>query len=325
MQASLSAGENSRLESDPRHIDPVHRCTIGICAADSARNLALLISHIETQNLPEGFALSRIVVVASGCAKKTLESVRHAAQLDSRMLVIEEDERHGKADAINKVFDHKVGDYLIFINSDALPDAGAIGKLLQTVASNEKIGIATASPYFEQTGTTVSMLEDLMWAIHNESSLVFNHMSISNHSNDEMMAVRASLLKTLPEGLVNDGGYIASIVKKKGYLVKFCQNARVKIDVPSSFADIIGQRRRIIFGHFQIRKFVGSSPITLESMLLYSPSVSLGISLGALRKNPKLLRSFPIAAVIEFVSVILGLFDFSTSTKKHRVWHRYGN
>ncbi len=72
-----------------------------------------------------------------------------------------------------------------------------------------------------------------MWSVHNECSLRLNHMNLSNHGSDEMMVVRTELLSQLPDGLVNDGAYIAGNARLRGYSVKFCNEAPVRIDVPS--------------------------------------------------------------------------------------------
>jgi cellulose synthase/poly-beta-1,6-N-acetylglucosamine synthase-like glycosyltransferase len=303
----------------------VQEFTIGICASDSASNLSSLIDLVENESLPAGFFLRRIVLVASGCWKGALDYIKKVARRDNRILIIEEQQRHGKADAVNKIFERRLGDYMIFINSDALPDRGSIGRLLEAASSSESIGITAASPYFKSRNNIFSKLEEFKWSIHNETSLLLNHMNISNHSNDEMMLVKCNLLRPLPGGLVNDGAYIASTVKRIGYSINFCESAKVRIDVPSKFTDIIRQRRRIIFGHLQVWKLVGKSPITVESMFLFAPRVSLKILSRSLRKDHFPLSVLPLAIVSETISILLGMLDFSLSTNKHKVWQRFGS
>jgi len=150
-------------------------------------------------------------------------------------------------------------------------------------------------------------------------------MNLSNHGSDEMMAVRMGLLQKLPEGLVNDGAYIAGRARLRGYSIKFCSEASVQIDVPNRIVDLIRQRRRIIFGHFQVWRLTGRSPKTVESLFLLTPKFSMSLVVRNVARSPKLIKILPLALVSEGLSIILGMKDAVASTKKHGVWERYGN
>jgi cellulose synthase/poly-beta-1,6-N-acetylglucosamine synthase-like glycosyltransferase len=305
-----------------------HACkfTIGICASDRAENLAYLVKLVESEELPEDYFLSKIVIVASGCPEGSLDPVRFLASLDSRILLIEESSRHGKASAINKIIENAEGSYLVFINSDAIPARGSIVKLLRLIDEpGEETGVVSGRPSFTRNGNATSLVEELMWNVHNECSLRLNHMNLSNHGSDEMMAVRLELLHRLPAGLVNDGAYIAGRARIQGYSIKFCTDAPVYIDVPSRCVDLIRQRRRIIFGHFQVWRLTGRSPMTIESLLLQAPNLSLSLLVRTIARNPKLIKILPLALVSEAASIFLGLKDAVSSMEKHGVWERYGN
>ena len=191
---------------------------------------------------------------------------------------------------------------------------------------SEEIGVVSARPFLDPCGplTTTFQTEALMWGFHNESSMLLNHAGVSNHSSDEMMLVRSSALEFLPDKLVNDGAYIAGMAKIHGYSIRFCNEARVKIDVPSRLVDLIGQRRRIIFGHVQVKKLTGKSPKTLRVILRSHPFLGLQIALRTIRKSPRLLLVLPLAMLCESVSTILASYDVLTG-KDHGVWKRYGN
>jgi cellulose synthase/poly-beta-1,6-N-acetylglucosamine synthase-like glycosyltransferase len=124
---------------------------------------------------------------------------------------------------------------------------------------------------------------------------------------------------------VNDGAFLAGKAYLAGYSIKFCEAARVKIDVPHSLIDVIRQRRRIVYGHLQIWKSVGQSPKTLESMLVSSPLLSLSVLVETLAKSPRMILAFPIALTEEVVSSILAMYDSLTSTTKHVMWKRFGD
>jgi cellulose synthase/poly-beta-1,6-N-acetylglucosamine synthase-like glycosyltransferase len=297
--------------------------SVGICAAGSSPSLASLASGIieESASIPQ--RLEEIVVVASGCPPGTLAPLRRLSASDRRVLLIEEAQRNGKASAVNRIAREVRSDYLVFVNSDAVPDRGSIGALLDVLSQDSRVGAVSAAPYIEVgDGPTASLLT-LMWAVHNTTSLRLNHDGTSNHASDELMAVRRDALAELPPGTVNDGAYIAGTARRLGFSIRFLESARVRIDAPKRLPDIIGQRRRIIFGHFKVFAGTGELPRNVESLLVTSPGLSLGLLFVTLARSPKLLLSLPVALVSELTSTVLALFDLSRKTQRHVVWGRY--
>ena len=298
--------------------------SVGICASDNPSNLPHLIQQILEARLDENVILNMIIVVASACSPKILPSIRAMARSDSRVHLIEEEERHGKADALNKIIQAYSGEYLVFINADANPAKDALSQLMKAILNDPYAGVISAKPVMDSTKQSATgVIEELMWDVHNASSLLLNHMHISNHSSDEMMVVRSNILEFFPNGLVNDGAYIGSRAKSKGYLVKFCENARVRIQTPSTINGLIGQRRRILYGHIQIKQIGGNTPKTVESLLITSPKLSIQILGSLLSSNPSRILLLPIAFFTESISGALAIFDSLTSKNKHGVWRRY--
>jgi cellulose synthase/poly-beta-1,6-N-acetylglucosamine synthase-like glycosyltransferase len=107
--------------------------------------------------------------------------------------------------------------------------------------------------------------------------------------------------------------------------VKFCDSAKVNIDVPQRIVDVIQQRRRILFGHRQIWQSAGQPPKTLESMLTVNPLMSFSILVKTLARSPELSLVIPIALVAETAATILSIFDTVTGSKRHVLWKRFGN
>ncbi|MHB8566319.1 MAG: glycosyltransferase family 2 protein [Nitrososphaerales archaeon] len=300
--------------------------SIGICATDLANNLPALLDVVTKEPLGPNFELRRIIIVASECSSRALSFVKSVASKDRRIVLIEEWERQGKSDAINKIIGNHVGEFVVFINSDALPERLAITKLISAIVSDGRVGVISARPVFDHLREdATTKVEELMWNVHNESSMLLNHLEMSNHSSDEMMVVRSEALHLLPFGLVNDGAYLAGKAKLKGYLIKFCDDARVRIDVPARLAQLIGQRRRILYGHIQVWRLTGSSPKTIESLLFTSPALSFGIPVKMLSRSPRLIPIMPLAIFVEAVSGMLAAWDTLSKRNKHRVWQRYGN
>jgi cellulose synthase/poly-beta-1,6-N-acetylglucosamine synthase-like glycosyltransferase len=295
--------------------------TVGICASDSASQLLALLSFLRTEDYGRGFGLSRVVVVASGCPESILTPIRKLSESDSRIFLIEESKRHGKAEAINRILGSSLGEYLIMLNADAFPDPGSIRSLLSLVAE-PSVGAVSAQPIFDEGDGLVRRSLTLMWSAHSLLSLELNHAGLSNHACDELMVVRKSLVSSLPTNVVNDGAYIGGLVRARGFSVKFSEAAKVRITVPHTAIDLIRQRRRIIFGHVQVWKELGNAPRTLESMLFMDPLASFKTFVRVVSGRPRLIASIPLLLVGESISVLMGLFDAARSTGRHTVWRR---
>jgi cellulose synthase/poly-beta-1,6-N-acetylglucosamine synthase-like glycosyltransferase len=297
--------------------------TIGVCASDSAPSLLSVLRTLRSEDFGSSFRMRRIVVVASGCPGGILSKLASASKEDERIEVITEPERRGKAEAVNRIMANSLGEYLVLLNSDAVPARGAIRALLEEVSSDERTGSVSARPVFRDSGGLLSGVLRIMWSTHNLASLRLNHAKVSNHTSDELFVARRNLLAPLPPNLVNDGAYIGGRIRAGGHLVKFSQRAVVSIDVPKRPADLINQRRRIVFGHVQVWKKLGSPPMTVESLLFMKPGLSVRILVESLASSPRLIAALPIAVVSEVVSGILAMSDHFRSTKKHAVWKRY--
>jgi cellulose synthase/poly-beta-1,6-N-acetylglucosamine synthase-like glycosyltransferase len=300
-----------------------HAFSIGICASDSAPSLAELIGVIEGEVFMTGFELARIIIVASGCPRMVIAALEEQARSDPRIVLLTESERRGKVEAINQIRQRAVGEFLVMINSDAVPSKGSISNLLTEIAANPSIGSASARPVFRAENGPTKMILELMWSAHNISSLELNHQHLSNHNCDELMAVRSRLMPRLPEQVVNDGAYIGGYVFSRGYRILFSEKSTVRIDVPTRISHLIQQRRRILFGHAQVWRALGRPPRTVESLLVMKPRLAVKLMAKVIRRRPSLLLILPVAAVTETIAASLAMSDRTISSRRHLVWRRY--
>jgi cellulose synthase/poly-beta-1,6-N-acetylglucosamine synthase-like glycosyltransferase len=263
------------------------------------------------------------VVVASGCAAEVLSAVKRIADSDARVLMISEPNRRGKVEAINRILDNSAGEHLVLVNSDAVPEQGSVRKLLAIAAEDDRVGCVSACPVFGQKAGLFQDSLGLMWSAHNLLSLHLNHAGISNHSSDELLLVRRSLLSRLPPKLVNDGAYLGGLIKSKGFKVRFCEDARVRIAVPARVDELVAQRRRILFGHVQVWKELGSPPHTMESLIFRRPLLILRLLVMLLARRPRSILALFVVATSEAASTILAMIDWAVSTDRHTVWKRF--
>ena len=182
--------------------------TVGICATGRPPRLQRLLATILDSEMP-GFALRKVVLVASECSEETLTVARKAADGDWRIKLIEHERRTGKADAINEVFREAEGDFLVYVNADALVGPGSIPALLKGIEQDTGAGFVSGMPVFQRPQGLISTC----WTSCGRPITSFlrtrNQRRRSNHGTDELMAIRCELLPELPHGVVNDGAYIA--------------------------------------------------------------------------------------------------------------------
>ncbi len=321
---SVELPSRSFPEADQQTVSvPAESFTVGVCATGSGDGVTRLAETILSEMTARGLPMRKLAVVASACPDNVNSGLKLLEARDPRMQVLIEETRHGKADAINRILGLSNAPLIVFVNSDADPEPGAIERLLGQASQDGRVGAVSAVPVPEGGHGLLSNLVDLMWATHNVCSVALNHMNVANHSSDEMVLFRRSAIGRLPDGLVNDGAYLAVTARRRGYSVKVCQEAHVRIRTPHRIDGLIGQRRRIIFGHNQVWRKTGAIPRTLESTLLFSPTKGTRILVRAIAENPRFILALPAAFVTEICASLLSIVDQIGPTKKHAVWRRF--
>jgi len=295
--------------------------SVGICATAHPPMLEPLLDTVF--NSPPGFALRKVVLVASDCDGETLRKARAVASREKRLKLIVHARRTGKADALNEVFKETEGDFLVYVNADALVNEKSVASLLNTIEQDKGAGFISGRPVFERPAGVISGVLDVMWTSHNLLSSDPNNRDQRNHGTDELMVIRSELLSQLPQGVVNDGAYIAGRIREMGYRVGYQPEAVVRIDVPKRMIDLTRQRRRILFGHIQVKRLVGKAPRTVETMMFFSPTQSARIVVKMLASRPRRILFLPVAAFGELIALSGALWDTLVANAAHAVWKRY--
>jgi len=297
--------------------------TIGICATGESMEIAQLVTSLLDEADELQTRLQRLVIVASECPAGTLSCLRELQEEDSRIDLLVEGRRQGKAEAINKILALTKSPLVLFVNSDARPQPGALKRLLYSMDSDHGIGAVAAVPKLDAGTGLMSLLLNLMWSAHNNCSVTLNHMNVSNHSCDEMVMFRTSAISLLPRETVNDGAFLAATARLRGFSIKVSTEARVWVTTPKRIDDLIMQRRRILFGHAQVWHQVGTPPRTIESLLFLSPITGARLLVTTLALRPRLLLAVPVALVSEMAATVLSILDTTRSSKAHAIWRRF--
>ncbi len=231
--------------------------TIGICAYNEDRNIGNLLDNIlNDQELPPR---SEVLVVCSGCTDKTVEIAQKYAEKDPRINVFVEKERRGKASAVNRIFEKAKGISIIFISADTLPRKGCFPRLISRLRVPD-VGIVCGKPApMDSQNSLLSKIVRILWISHDHVFKEMNDAGLARHAS-EMFCIRKGIIDKIPSEIVNDDAYIAVITKKKGWFIKYEPAAHVTISGPKTFRDYLQQRRRVIYGHYQLMRLTGESP-----------------------------------------------------------------
>lgn len=294
------------------------KVSIGICAYNEGKNIGKLLYNIlEEQKMREPF---EILVVASGCTDNTISVVEQYQQKNPKVRLFVEAERKGKASAINAILKEAKGEAIIFVSADTLPNKNCFNNLL-VKSKNPNVGIVCGNPVpINSQKEIIGKIVHLLWGFHGMVFKELNDAGIAKHAT-EVFSLRTGIIDSIPPETINDDAYIALMTKKKGWLIKYEPTARVTICGPQTFYEYFYQRRRILVGHLQVKKFTGESPQHLMYLLPQHP-------LKVIKLFFMLLKNNSLFTVGAFVSVEFMIYSFAISdyfkNKSYTKWSILG-
>lgn len=289
--------------------------TVGICAFNEAANLGYLLDNLlNQQDLPAG---AEILVVCSGCTDGSDLIVKGFQSKDPRVKLYNEKVRAGKAAALNIILGNARGNDIILLSADVLPSPRALQNLVARM-DGRRVAIVCGKPVpVNKETTALTGVIRLFWRFRDRAFSYLNHAGLLMHAG-EIFCVKRGIVDSIPTNIVNDDAFIAIVSKKKGWYVVYEPSAKVFIRGPSTILDYFLQRRRIIFGHYQIRKVTGSFPQYFTALALLRPRVTARILLSELATS-KSVKVFFLVLFLEFLVNIAGLLDFLLG-RSHQPW-----
>ena len=277
------------------------KISVGVCAYNEEKNIGSLLKNLLTQqDLPLN---SEIIVVCSGCTDSTPEIVQALRSWDNSVKLITENERRGKARALNYIFERaSASEVLILTNADAFPESGSLMKLVKAL-EKANLGAVTGRPIpLSKSGKLSNRIVRLIWDLHHKVS-VCESVKMSG----ELCALRPSYVKEIPTNLATDEPYIEMLIRRQGYKIAYDPEAIVYIKGPESIREIIKHRRRIWTGHLQIKQTQDFVVSTSDFRKILSTLIkSFKLNLGEL----------PVLAVfiaLDLYSYLLARYDLSKS------------
>jgi poly-beta-1,6-N-acetyl-D-glucosamine synthase len=279
-------------------------CSMGIMAHNEEANIGRLLEALVTQKL-RTVILSEIVVVASGCTDNTEAIVLDWAKQDSRIHLIVQEKRSGKASAINEYLPQARERIIVLCSADLLPEADALERLVAPFVDSE-VGMATSHPVpVNDSRRFMGFAAHMLWSLHHK-------INLTSFKSGEMIAFR-KIFERIPYHTAVDEASIEPVVRGQGYQAQYVSNAVVYNKGPETLADFLRQRRRIYAGHLAVRDTLGYTVSTMNARRI------LALLLRNLDWRPRYFVWTWAIVGLEAYGRLLGLRDYK-KRRNHQIW-----
>lgn len=279
-------------------------CSMGIMAYNEEANIGRLLEAVITQKFKE-VALTEIVVVASGCTDNTEAVVLEWAKRDSRIRLISQEKRMGKASAINDYLPKAQERILVLCSADLLPEPEAIERLVSPFADPE-VGMTSSRPVPVNDATQfMGYAAHMLWGLHHA-------INMKSFKAGEMIAIR-KIFERIPYHTAVDEASMEPVIRGQGYQAQYVPTAIVYNKGPETLADFLRQRRRIYAGHLAVRDTLGYNVSTMSGRKI------LVTLLQNLDWRPKQFTWTWSIVGLEVYGRLLGLRDYK-KRRDHAVW-----
>jgi glycosyltransferase involved in cell wall biosynthesis/O-antigen/teichoic acid export membrane protein len=296
---SISAVTDSRANLDygePRDV------AICLPAYNEGNNIGKLLRSLLKQRT-KTVRISRIVVVSSASTDNTDEIVQRFAEKDSRVRLVREESRNGKASAINTFLAESDEPIVVVQSTDTIAHRDCIENLCRPMIADGQIGMTGGAPIPENDPNTF-----LGYVVH---TWWWFHRHIPRFG--EIIAFR-NILPTISSKTAVDEAYIQAKFVQMGYKVVHVDDAVVYNKGSDTVADIIKQRRRIYNGHSRLQKEenVRITHMTKSTLKLLLFEYKLG--------HIKHLVWLAGGVMIEVIAQLLGRYDKYFKKENPVVW-----
>lgn len=278
--------------------------SVVICAYNEETNIGNLLERIITDSTKN---LKEILVISS--SKDSTNTIVQKWQKQNKIIkLIREKERRGKSAAMNYGLKNALGDVIVFISADNLPQKGAIAKLIAPF-KNPDIAATTARPIpLNNDRKIFSKISSVIWSLHHKLCLKKPKLS------GELFAIRKGIVREIPKDSATDDKAIEQQLVTQNLKIQYVPSAKSFMKSPDNFKDFISQRRRIAFGYLQSKGNVVSQDLKKVMKASYE----------LIKENPKMLILLSVAFVFEMWARFLAHVDFAKG-KKHKKWVMIGS
>ncbi len=280
-------------------------CSVGVMAYNEQASVADSLHSILGQDLSRA-RIAELIVVASGCEDRTAEIVAGIARQDSRVCLVEQERREGKASAINVFIGRARSPILVMAGADVLVGNGSLEQLLAPF-DDPAVGMVGARPTpVNDEATFLGHAVHLQWRLH-------DRIARQSPKLGEVVAFR-NVVPGIPLDTSVDEVSIQALISQLGYRLVYEPRALVYNRGPATIADFLRQRRRIYAGHLRVR----------DQQDYAAPTMSGWRAVRALRsaeafRSPRAILWTAGTAGLEVAARALGRWDVASRQPTH-VW-----
>ena len=233
---------------------------------------------------------------------------------DNRLIKVLEKERKGKVKALNSISSNILGDIVFLISGDVSFDPSLIKRCEDSFTGTT--GVVSVRVLPSNTRNYTEKIGALMWEMHDLQLSILSESGINVHAG-EFLCVRKGLLRDLPE-VINEDEFLCIEAANNSLSVKYLKDQEVHNYVPSNLIDLLQQRRRVNFGHIEIKK-IGWDPRIMDTLVFSETPLFLVIFSTFLKQKKWNVATLFGAVSIEILANLSARMD-SYFGKDHRKW-----
>ncbi len=279
--------------------------SVGVMAYNEEQNIGKLLAALKGQSL-KNVEIRQIIVVSSGSTDRTDDIVAEWAAKDERVSLIRQEERMGKASAINLFLDAAEADIFVLESGDTIPAPECVERMLAPF-QDPGVGMTGGRPVpVDDPSTFMGFVVHMLWRLH-------HMLALKSPKLGEMVAFR-SFVRSIPPDTAVDEASIEALVVERGLSLAYAHDATVYNKGASTVGDFLKQRRRIYAGHIWLSK-VQSYEVSTKKV-----GGILSVLLEDLKPSPRTLLWTAGGVFLEFVGRLLGSIDYYVLKRNPYTW-----
>jgi len=268
--------------------------SISVCvpAYNEGKNIENILQALVSQQT-QRIHINKIIIVSSASTDETDTIVDQYAQKYSNVVLLRQNQRRGKASAINAALSIISDEVVVIESADTIPDPDCIEKLCAPFTIEKKLGMVGGAPHpINDKNTFLGYIIHAWWWFH-------RHIPRFG----EIIAYR-NILQHISSTTAVDEAYIQAKIVKLNYKVRHIDTAIVRNKGAETVGDLIKQRRRVMNGHARLfnEEHVKIDNMTRSSLHL----LFFEYQLHSLKEVCWLIGGI----LIEIFARILGAYDY---------------
>jgi biofilm PGA synthesis N-glycosyltransferase PgaC len=285
----------------------IFACSIGIMAYNEEANIARTLRAVLAQR-GSAIWIQEVIVVASGCTDRTVPIVEEFARVEPRLLLCVQEQREGKASAINLFLKQARSQFLILLGADVIPADNAFDQLC-TPFCDASIGMPGGRPVpMNDPHTFMGYTVHLLWRLH-------DRVARQSPKLGEIIAFR-NLIPSIPLTSSVDEISIQALITPLGYQLIYRPSCIVYNKGPVNARDFLKQRRRIYAGHLKVLHQQHYAASTMKLTLLFRQLLA---SHRFVLNSPRQICWTLGAMALEACARLLGHYDYWRK-REHHIW-----